>query len=50
MRWALAHGVPVRFIDLPAAHTLALGADDGAAGFSRRGARRFRSGSLGRFR
>ncbi|MEU8582409.1 DUF5682 family protein [Streptomyces abikoensis] len=26
LRWALAHGVPVRFIDLPAAHTLALGA------------------------
>ncbi|MEU3353353.1 DUF5682 family protein [Streptomyces sp. NPDC037389] len=25
LRWALAHDVPVRFIDLPAAHTLALG-------------------------
>lgn len=25
IRWALAHGVPVRFVDLPAAHTLALG-------------------------
>ncbi|BCK69123.1 hypothetical protein Srufu_030760 [Streptomyces libani subsp. rufus] len=25
MRWALAHGVPVRFIDLPAAHSLARG-------------------------
>ncbi|WP_419724003.1 DUF5682 family protein [Streptomyces pratensis] len=24
LRWALGHGVPVRFIDLPAAHTLAL--------------------------
>lgn len=24
IRWALAHGVPVRFIDLPAAHTLAM--------------------------
>ncbi|MFE3473520.1 DUF5682 family protein [Streptomyces bacillaris] len=24
IRWALAHGVPVRFIDLPAAHSLAL--------------------------
>ena len=28
IRWALAHGVPVRFIDLPAAHTLAWGAAD----------------------
>lgn len=28
LRWALAHGVPVRFIDLPAAHTLALGVGD----------------------
>ncbi|TAI40337.1 hypothetical protein EWI31_33055, partial [Streptomyces tsukubensis] len=28
IRWALAHDVPVRFIDLPAAHTLALTADD----------------------
>ncbi|WP_259670308.1 DUF5682 family protein [Streptomyces sp. ID38640] len=28
MRWALEHGVPVRFIDLPAAHSLA-GGDDG---------------------
>ncbi|MCF3174425.1 hypothetical protein IPZ61_13975, partial [Streptomyces sioyaensis] len=25
MRWALEHGVPVRFIDLPAAHSLAMG-------------------------
>ncbi|QNP70677.1 hypothetical protein IAG44_15385 [Streptomyces roseirectus] len=24
MKWALAHGAPVRFVDLPAAHTLAL--------------------------
>ncbi|CAM5434432.1 hypothetical protein SABIM44S_02127 [Streptomyces abikoensis] len=30
IRWALAHGVPVRFIDLPAAHTLALGPEDEA--------------------
>ncbi|MEU5186105.1 DUF5682 family protein [Streptomyces klenkii] len=29
IRWALARGVPVRFIDLPAAHTLALSEDDG---------------------
>ncbi|MER6839410.1 DUF5682 family protein [Streptomyces platensis] len=28
MRWALAHGVPVRFIDLPAAHSLARGDDE----------------------
>ncbi|MFE9814920.1 DUF5682 family protein [Streptomyces sp. NBC_00236] len=28
IRWALAHGVPVRFIDLPAAHSLAM-ADEG---------------------
>lgn len=28
VRWALEHGVPVRFIDLPAAHTLALRAAD----------------------
>ena len=28
IRWALAHGVPVRFIDLPAAHSLAM-AEDG---------------------
>ncbi|QDY78612.1 DUF5682 family protein [Streptomyces qinzhouensis] len=27
VRWALAHDVPVRFIDLPAAHTLALTTD-----------------------
>ncbi|MFI1162317.1 DUF5682 family protein [Streptomyces sp. NPDC020801] len=32
VRWALAHGVPARFIDLPAAHTLAWGkADETAA-------------------
>ncbi|MET7387430.1 DUF5682 family protein [Streptomyces sp. NPDC005529] len=28
IRWALDHGVPVRFIDLPAAHTLAWGKAD----------------------
>ncbi|MGP4003712.1 DUF5682 family protein, partial [Streptomyces sp. 8N706] len=28
IRWALAHDVPVRFIDLPAAHTLAMSGDD----------------------
>ncbi|MFI6108206.1 DUF5682 family protein [Streptomyces sp. NPDC051310] len=27
VRWALDHGVPVRFIDLPATHSLAMGAD-----------------------
>ena len=27
-RWALAHGVPVRFLDLPAAHAFALGQQD----------------------
>ncbi|WP_326658502.1 DUF5682 family protein [Streptomyces sp. NBC_00385] len=27
IRWALAHGVPVRFIDLPAAHSLAMAED-----------------------
>lgn len=31
MRWALAHGVPVRFIDLPAAHSLAQRDDEGTA-------------------
>jgi hypothetical protein len=29
LRWALAHDVPVRFIDLPAAHSLALRERDG---------------------
>ncbi|MGW2511052.1 DUF5682 family protein [Streptomyces scopuliridis] len=29
IRWALAHDVPARFIDLPAAHSLALAAPDG---------------------
>nr|WP_308288146.1 DUF5682 family protein [Streptomyces corallincola] len=29
IRWALDHGVPARFIDLPATHTLALQGDDG---------------------
>ncbi|MEU0985564.1 DUF5682 family protein [Streptomyces sp. NPDC005953] len=28
IRWALARGVPVRFIDLPAAHSLALAAEE----------------------
>ncbi|MEU5973499.1 DUF5682 family protein [Streptomyces sp. NPDC047315] len=31
IRWALAEAVPVRFIDLPAAHSLALAAEDEAA-------------------
>ncbi|MFI1013700.1 DUF5682 family protein [Streptomyces sp. NPDC020965] len=31
IRWALEHGVPVRFIDLPAAHSLALAAAEEAA-------------------
>ncbi|MFC9470040.1 DUF5682 family protein [Streptomyces coelicoflavus] len=31
VRWALEHGVPARFIDLPAAHTLAWRAADEAA-------------------
>ncbi|MFK4144290.1 DUF5682 family protein [Streptomyces sp. NPDC004065] len=29
VRWALEHGVPARFIDLPAAHTLAWDQEDG---------------------
>ncbi|WP_254811877.1 DUF5682 family protein [Streptomyces cavourensis] len=32
IRWALAHGVPVRFIDLPAAHSLALKEPSGGEG------------------
>ncbi|MGV9316617.1 DUF5682 family protein [Streptomyces sp. NPDC003691] len=32
IRWALAHDVPVRFIDLPAAHTLALTDDTAGPG------------------
>ncbi|MEU7148598.1 DUF5682 family protein [Streptomyces sp. NPDC045456] len=32
IRWALAHDVPVRFIDLPAAHSLAFEADGEDAG------------------
>nr|WP_240930152.1 DUF5682 family protein [Streptomyces coryli] len=33
IRWALEHGVPLRFIDLPAAHSLALGQEEeGASG------------------
>ncbi|MET9778779.1 DUF5682 family protein [Streptomyces sp. NPDC006367] len=31
LRWALEHGVPARFIDLPAAHTLAWETTDGEA-------------------
>lgn len=31
MRWALAHGVPARFIDLPAAHSLARSGEEDAA-------------------
>ncbi|WP_245170578.1 DUF5682 family protein [Streptomyces bottropensis] len=31
VRWALAHGVPARFIDLPAAHTLAWAREDAVA-------------------
>ncbi|WP_427920451.1 DUF5682 family protein [Streptomyces sp. cg40] len=32
IRWALEHGVPARFIDLPAAHTLAWGREDKPTG------------------
>ncbi|WP_437034152.1 DUF5682 family protein [Streptomyces sp. enrichment culture] len=32
IRWALEHGVPARFIDLPAAHTLAWGKAEGEDG------------------
>ncbi|KOT98624.1 hypothetical protein ADK86_16055 [Streptomyces sp. NRRL F-5755] len=32
IRWALAHDVPVRFIDLPAAHSLAMGEGEGDGG------------------
>ncbi|MEV7378066.1 DUF5682 family protein [Streptomyces lydicus] len=32
LRWALEHDVPVRFIDLPAAHSLAMTQDDGTPG------------------
>ncbi|MFA3873863.1 DUF5682 family protein [Streptomyces sp. MMCC 100] len=32
LRWALEHGVPARFIDLPAAHTLAWRADEDVDG------------------
>ncbi|MFJ8714836.1 DUF5682 family protein [Streptomyces violaceus] len=32
IRWALAHDVPARFIDLPATHTLAWGRQEDAAG------------------
>ncbi|MGK5501206.1 DUF5682 family protein, partial [Streptomyces sp. URMC 125] len=35
LRWALGRGVPVRFFDLPAAHSLALeGAGDGAVSYT----------------
>lgn len=37
MRWALRHSVPVRFIDLPAAHSLAMGEDEEAADGERPG-------------
>ncbi|CAL9504170.1 hypothetical protein SUDANB106_03525 [Streptomyces sp. enrichment culture] len=37
IRWALEHGVPVRFFDLPAAHTLAPGAAGGAREEGREG-------------
>ncbi|MEU9354314.1 DUF5682 family protein [Streptomyces griseoloalbus] len=39
IRWALEHGVPARFIDLPAAHTLARGRDEGGAGEDEDGGR-----------
>ncbi|MQY16779.1 hypothetical protein SRB5_69820 [Streptomyces sp. RB5] len=32
IRWALGRGVPVRFMDLPAAHTLAMGPEDDPGG------------------
>ncbi|GAA2941159.1 DUF5682 family protein [Streptomyces enissocaesilis] len=32
IRWALGHGVPVRFVDLPAAHSLALAEEREGAG------------------
>ncbi|MFF7201909.1 DUF5682 family protein [Streptomyces sp. NPDC008141] len=35
LRWALGRDVPVRFIDLPAAHSLALAAEEEAAGRAR---------------
>ncbi|WP_405862939.1 DUF5682 family protein [Streptomyces sp. NBC_01515] len=34
IRWALEHEVPARFIDLPAAHTLAWGKDDAEGGLT----------------
>ncbi|MEV7285337.1 DUF5682 family protein [Streptomyces sp. NPDC093252] len=32
LRWAVEHGVPARFIDLPATHTLAWGSEEESAG------------------
>ncbi|AZQ40634.1 hypothetical protein EJ357_28335 [Streptomyces cyaneochromogenes] len=37
IRWALEHGVPARFIDLPATHTLAWGKDAGRVSADERG-------------
>ncbi|MET8942212.1 DUF5682 family protein [Streptomyces sp. NPDC004542] len=37
IRWALAHGVPARFIDLPAAHTLAWEREEGSEEGSKEG-------------
>ncbi|SDC73085.1 DUF5682 family protein [Streptomyces prasinopilosus] len=37
IRWALEHGTPVRFIDLPAAHTLARGGDEPTDGADEEG-------------
>ncbi|WP_030806939.1 DUF5682 family protein [Streptomyces sp. NRRL S-337] len=49
MRWALEHGVPVRFIDLPAAHTLAMTDEtDETDGEDRRDVERDPSGEEGR--
>ncbi|MEE4490905.1 DUF5682 family protein [Streptomyces sp. BE230] len=40
IRWALAHGVPVRFIDLPAAHSLAMAEEGERDGRQAEGAER----------
>lgn len=40
IRWALEHEVPARFIDLPAAHTLAWGKDDAEGELTGRSSRR----------
>ncbi|MFC5671303.1 DUF5682 family protein [Streptomyces incanus] len=37
IRWALEHGVPARFIDLPATHSLAWGRDEEAGGADKEG-------------